>query len=234
MLISEITMARLNEANVLAHFSHAGVDDMADSTCHFGVNNFFADNGLPEADHTRLYFPADQHQMRAVVQRVFGDPGLRFVFSTRSPVPDILGQDGKPLFGGDYRFEPGKDELIREGSAGYVVSYGEMLFRCLHAVEGLRAQGLDVGLVHKATLNVVDADMLQRVGKSPFVLLVESQNQNTGLGVRFGTWLLERGLHPRYAHMGTTRIGGGGLWEQLPHQGLDPESIAKRVQGLRR
>ena len=90
MLISEITMARLNEANVLAHFSHAGVDDMADNTCHFGVNNFFADNGLPEGDHTRLYFPADQHQMRAVVQRVFGDPGLRFVFSTRSPVPDIL------------------------------------------------------------------------------------------------------------------------------------------------
>jgi len=34
MVVSEITMARLNYANVLAHFSHAGVDDMADNTCH--------------------------------------------------------------------------------------------------------------------------------------------------------------------------------------------------------
>jgi transketolase len=232
MLISEITMARLNDANVLAHFSHAGVDDMADNTCHFGVNNFFADNGLAEGDHTRLYFPADQHQMRAVVRRVWNDPGLRFVYSTRSPVPDILGADGKPLFGGDYAFEPGKDELIREGAAGYVVSYGEMLFRCLDAVERLRESGLDVGLVHKPTLNVADEAMLARIGKTQFVLLVESQNANTGLGVRFGTWLLRRGLHPRYDHLGTTRLGGGGLWEQIAYQGLDPDSIVRRVREL--
>ncbi len=49
MCVSEITMARLNKSNVLAHFSHAGCDDMADNTCHFGVNNLFAANGLPGA-----------------------------------------------------------------------------------------------------------------------------------------------------------------------------------------
>jgi transketolase len=232
MLISEITMARLNEANVLAHFSHAGVDDMADNTCHFGINNFFADNGLAEGDHTRLYFPADQHQMRAVVKRVFGDPGLRFVFSIRSPVPDILGPDGKPLFGGGYAFEPGKDEVIREGKAGWVVSYGEMLFRALDAVERVRADGLDVGLLHKPTLNVVDEQALERVGQSPFVLVVESQSRTTGLGSRLGSWLLTRGKHPRYDHLGTTRSGCGGLWEQLPFQGLGPESIAQRIREL--
>jgi transketolase N-terminal domain/subunit len=39
-----------------------GVDDMADNTCHFGINNFFSDNGVPENDATRLYFPADSNQ----------------------------------------------------------------------------------------------------------------------------------------------------------------------------
>jgi len=48
MCCSEITMARLNYSNVLCHFSHSGVDDMADNTCHFGLNNFFADNGVEE------------------------------------------------------------------------------------------------------------------------------------------------------------------------------------------
>jgi transketolase len=232
MVISEITMARLNESNVLAHFSHAGVDDMADNTCHFGINNFFADNGLSEGDLTRLYFPTDQHQMSAVVKRVFGDPGLRFVFSTRSPVPDIPGPDGKPLFGGDYRFEPDKDDLIREGKAGYVISYGEMLFRALDAVETLRAQGLDVGLIAKPTLNAIDESMLERVGRSGFALVVESQNRNTGLGARYGTWLLQRGYHPRYDHLGSVRGGSGGLWEQIPHQGLDPAAIIARVRAL--
>ena len=57
MLLSEITMARLNNSNVLSHFSHSGIDDMADNTCHFGLNNMFADNGLSDGYATNLYFP---------------------------------------------------------------------------------------------------------------------------------------------------------------------------------
>ena len=80
---------------------------MADNTCHFGLNNFFADNGLEHDDHpTRLYFPADGGQMRACVRRVFDDPGLRFVFSNRSKLPVILDADGRELFGDGYEFEP--------------------------------------------------------------------------------------------------------------------------------
>jgi len=232
MVVSEITMARLNESNVLCHFSHAGVDWMADNTCHFGINNFFAANGLADGDTTRLYFPADRHQMRAVVNRVFDDAGLRFLFSTRSATPDILDGDGAPLFGGDYAFEPGRDEIVRAGEAGWVVSYGEMLYRALDAVERLREEGLDVGLVNKPTLNVADGAMLDRIGDSRFVLVVESQNVQTGLGARLGTWLLQRGRAPRYDHLGTHRAGNGGLWEQIPWQGLDPDAIASRVRAL--
>jgi transketolase C-terminal domain/subunit len=232
MVVSEITMARLNASNVLAHFSHAGVDWMADNTCHFGINNFFAAGGLAEGDRTRLYFPADRHQMRATIERIFRDPGLRFVFSTRSGTPDILREDGAPLYGEGYVFEPGRDEIVREGKAGYVVSYGESLYRALDAVERLRAEGLGVGLVNKPTLNVPDPEMLGRVGRTGFVLVVESQNRDTGLGVRYGTWLLARGNRPRYDHLGTHREGSGGIYEQMGHQGLDPESIAKAVRAL--
>ena len=232
MVVSEITMARLNESNVLAHFSHAGVDWMADNTCHFGINNFFAAGGLAEGDTTRLYFPADHHQLEALLERIFWDPGLRFVFSTRSGTPEILREDGAPLYGDGYRFEPGRDEVVRAGGAGYVVSYGETLYRALDAVERLRTEGLDVGLVNKPTLNLPDEEMLARVGKAAFVLVVESQNRTTGLGSRFGTWLLERGHAPRYGHLGTHRIGCGGLWEQMAHQGIDPDSIADAVRSL--
>jgi len=42
-------MARLNFSNVLAHFSHSGCDDMADNTCHFGINSMYADGGVKPA-----------------------------------------------------------------------------------------------------------------------------------------------------------------------------------------
>ncbi len=232
MLMSEITMARLNNSNVLSHFSHSGIDDMADNTCHFGLNNMFADNGLDDAYATGLYFPADPNQMKAVVSKIFFDPGLRFVFSTRSKVPLILDDKGNEFFGGDYKFVPGKDEVIREGTAGYVIAFGETLYRALDAVERLKKEGIDVGLINKPTLSAIDEDMLQKVGKSPMVLVVESFNRKTGLGSRYGTWLLERGLTPKFGHIGTHKEGCGGLWEQFPHQGIDPKGIMAKVKEL--
>jgi len=232
MVVSEITMARLNNANLLAHFSHAGVDDMADNTCHFGINNFFADNGLQQDETTRLYYPADTHQLRALLNTIFKQEGLRFVFSTRSAVPFILDENGQSFFDGDYTFTPGSDEIIREGDQGYVVSYGEMLYRCLDAVDRLREEGLRVGLINKPTLNVVDEKMMTQLGSAGFVLLVETQSVKTGLGSKFGTWLLERGYSNAYAHLGVTQEGHGGIAEQIPFQGLDPDDILNKIRAM--
>jgi len=232
MCISEITMARLNFSNVLCHFSHAGIDDMADNTCHFGLNNMFADNGLEDGYETRLYFPADAVQMKACVEAVFNDPGLRFIFSTRSKVPNLLDESGKDLYSEGYTFIPGKDEVVREGTAGYIVSFGDSLYRALDAVERLKQEGIDVGLINKPTLNVVDEEMMEKIGQSPLVVVVEAFNRRTGLGSRFGSWLLERGLTPKYAYLGTYREGCGGLWEQYPHQGIDSDGVMNEVRKL--
>ena len=236
MCISEITMARLNFSNVLAHFSHSGVDDMADNTCHFGINSMYADGGVTPVhgdDTTRLYFPVDQHQFAACVKHIFNDTGLRFVFSTRSAVPDILGEDGKPLYQGK-PFEPGKDYIVRAAPAGggYVVAMGETVYRALDAVIRLQEQGVKVGLINKPTVNVVDREMMKTLAGAPFVLVAEGWNVKTGLGSRFGSYLLQAGFKGRYNHIGTNKEGSGGLWQQMGHQGLDSDGIAKAIQAL--
>jgi transketolase len=235
MCISEITMSRLNFANVLAHFSHSGVDDMADNTCHFGINSMFADGGVAPGhgeDHTRLYFPADQHQFAACVKRIFDDPGLRFLFSTRAPVPDILGEDGKPMFAGK-AFEPGVDNVVRDAKGGgYIVSFGETLYRSLDAVIGLQEAGVKVGLVNKSTLNVYDEATMKTLAAAPFVLVAEAFNVKTGLGSRFGSELLKRGFRGKFNNIGTHKEGSGGLWQQMGYQGLDSAGIAAAVRKL--
>jgi transketolase C-terminal domain/subunit len=236
MCISEITMSRLNFSNVLAHFSHSGVDDMADNTCHFGINSMFADGGVKPGhgeDTTRLYFPVDQHQFAACVKRIYGDPGLRFVFSTRATVPDILDDDGKPLYQGK-PFEPGKDYVVREPKAGsgYVVAMGEAVYRALDAVITLQEAGTQVGLINKPTVNVVDPAMMKRLAAAPFVLVVEGWNVKTGLGSRFGSYLLQAGFKGKFNHIGTHMEGSGGLWQQMGYQGLDSAGIQAAIKAL--
>jgi transketolase len=235
MCVSEITMSRLNFANVMAHFSHSGCDDMADNTCHFGINSMYADGGVTPGhgqDTTRLYFPADQHQFAACVKRIFNDPGLRFVFSNRAAVPDLLDVNGK-LFYKDRPFVPGKDDELRDAEGGgYVVAVGECVYRALDAVTTLKGQGIKAGLISKSTLNVYDEDMMKFLVRSPWVLVVEGWNVKTGLGSRFGSELLKRGFKGKYNNIGTHKEGSGGLWQQMGYQGLDPEGIAKSIKAL--
>ncbi len=235
MCISEITMSRLNFANVLAHFSHSGCDDMADNTCHFGINSMYADGGVKPGhaeDTTRLYFPADQHQFAACVKTIYNDPGLRFIFSNRAAVPDLLDDAGQPLYKGK-PFEQGKDYVVRESDGGgYVVAFGECVYRALDAVITLKEEGTKVGLINKPTLNVYDEAMMKKLAAAPWVLVVEGFNVKTGLGSRFGSELLKRGFKGKYNNIGTHLEGSGGLWQQMGYQGLDPAGIAKSVKGL--
>lgn len=235
MCVSEITMARLNFANVLAHFSHSGVDDMADNTCHFGINSMFADGGVRPGhgeDLTRLYFPADQHQFAACLKRIFNDEGLRFVFSNRAPVPDLLDESGAAFYK-DKPFQPGKDDVIREAEGGgYIVAFGEIVYRALDAVIRLKASGAKIGLINKATLNIYDEETMARLVAAPFVLVAEGWNVKTGLGCRFGTELLKRGFKGRYNHLGVNREGCGGLWQQIGYQGLDSAGIGRAAKAL--
>merc|ERR1719428_2118512 len=73
---------------------------------------------------------------------------------------------------------------------------------------------------------------MAKVGKTGFVLVVEPLNKLTGLGVRYGSWLLKLGLTPAYDHLGACKLGCGGLWEQAYHQGYDSLSIQKAVREL--
>jgi len=196
----------------------------------------FADNGLPDDIHcqTRLYFPADQHQFAACLKKIFNDNGMRFIFSTRSAVPDILKEDGTPFYGPGYNFVSGKDDIIRSAPAGsgYIITTGDTVYRGLDAVYRLADEGKKVGLISKATLNVIDADTMKLLKDAPFVLVSECFNVKTGLGSRFGTELLKAGFKGRYNNIGAHKEGSGGLWQQMGYQGLDPEGIVKSVKAL--
>jgi transketolase len=231
MLISELTMLKMKEErNILIHFSHSSEDAMSDNTCHFGWNILLLDSGIPNEHSIKIYSPADTNQMDKLVKKIYSENGVRVVCSTRSDTPFILDEEGKQAFGSGYKFT-GNDEVIREGK-NYVIAYGEMLYRALDAVEKAKKAGIDVGLINHPTLNVPDEETMKKLSKSKFVLLVESQNYLTGVGVKMADWIAERDICTNYKHMGATKSGLGGQDEQIPHQGLAPEDILAKIKSM--
>merc|ERR1719313_1011560 len=231
MCCSEFTMARLNKSNVLCYFSHCGVDDMADNTCHYGLNLFFGDNGL-EDDTSPLYFPGDCKQAEKLVERIFFDKGMRFLFSLRSKVPQLLRADGTPYYDDAYVFEPGRDEELIPGKDGYVVSFADALYRAHDAVLRLREEGLDVGLVNKPHLNCCDEALTKKVGSTGFVLVTEPLSRKTGLGRQYGYHLQRLRCRCVFEHIGVTTEGCGGLWEHAYFHGYDSGSVQAAVRSL--
>ena len=57
-------------------------------------------------------------------------------------------------------------------------------------------------------------------------------NVKTGLGSRFGSYLLQAGFKGKYNHVGTHMEGRGGQWQQMGHQGLDSEGIQSAIKAL--
>jgi transketolase C-terminal domain/subunit len=96
----------------------------------------------------------------------------------------------------------------------------------------LQESGVNVGLINKATLNVIDPEMMKKLAAAPFVLVVEGWNVKTGLGSRFGSYLLQAGFKGKFNHIGVHLEGSGGLWQQMGHQGLDSEGIQKSIKEL--
>jgi transketolase C-terminal domain/subunit len=148
-------------------------------------------------------------------------------------VPDILDDAGKPMYK-DVPFEVGKDHVVREApaGAGYIVSCGEIVYRALDAQITLKEQGINAGLINKSTLNVVDAATMKKLAAAPWVLVAEGFNVKTGLGSRFGSYLLQAGFKGKYNHIGVNKEGCGGLWQQIGYQGLDPAGIVAAVKKL--
>ena len=74
--------------------------------------------------------------------------------------------------------------------------------------------------------------MMKKIAGAPFVLVAEGWNVKTGLGSRFGSYLLQAGFRGKFNHIGTHKEGCGGLWQQMGYQGLDSEGIERAILAL--
>ncbi len=218
----------INHAPVKLICTHCGLDVGEDGKTHQCIDyiglfaNLFG---------WQLIVPADANQTDRAVRYMAGTPGPVALAVGRSALPVLTDPSGAPIFTGDYRFEYGRADWLREGADGVIVTCGTLAGRAVEAADRLRADGLAIGVLNISCPLALDREALRDAAATGHVITYEDHHVRTGLGALVGAFLAEEGLPCLFRRLGIMRYGASGAPDDLYRmQGLDVESLREQVR----
>ncbi|SFM67335.1 transketolase [Thermodesulforhabdus norvegica] len=178
-----------------------------------------------------IFIPADPNQTDRIVRLVANMPGNVFVGMGRSRTPVITDTEGRPFFGGDYTFVPGKADWIRRGSDAAILTYGSTVAQAVEAWQVLKDQhGIECAVVNCASIKPFDTESVIRASETGLIVTVEDHNVETGLGAIVASIIAEEGLSCRFIRLGVHRYGQSGKPIELyREQGIDSRGIIEAL-----
>ena len=219
----------INCTNLKLILTHLGLDVGQDGKTHHCIDYIGLIRNL---FGYRLIIPADANQMDRVIRYVMSVYGNYAVGMGRESQPIITDDRGEPLFGGDYTFEYGRMDVVREGDDVTVLSYGNMLHRALKAADILSGEGVKVRVVNVPCVLDPDIEMIGEWGKEGPIVVYEDHHVGSGLGSIVADGLMEKGIFVRLVKMGVKRYAPSGIPENLYEvEGL---SVGHLVETIRR
>ena len=219
-----------NHGNIKVVATHVGLDVGEDGPTHQCIDYI----GLMEnLIGFSIFIPADPNQTDRIVRYAAANPGSVFVGMGRSKMATITDREGNPFFGADYKFQPGKADLLREGTQATIIGCGSVMPNVLAAAEMLEKAGKSVAVVNMASIKPVDEQAILDAADRGPIVTVEDHIATTGLGGITARVMAMHGKAQRLVTLGVTRYGASGKPADLyADQGLDAEGIRKTVEKL--
>ena len=172
--------------------------------------------------------PCDALEIEQAVPAIAAHYGPVYMRLLRGQVPLVLDEYG-------YKFELGKAKLLRDGREAIIVSSGFMTMRSLEVAEALRADGLDVGVLHVPTIKPLDtATILGEAARSGrLVVVAENHTVMGGLGEAVAALLMRSGIHPPFRQIALPDefLAAGALPTLHDMYGLSSEAVVKAIKG---
>lgn len=208
------------KANVKIIGTHGGITVGEDGATHQALEDISLMRGLP---NMTVIVPADCNEC---------EQALEFAAEHKGPVYIRIARNSLPyIYSNDYKFNPYKAVVLREGKDLTIISNGDVLSEACKAADILAKKGIDAELVSVPVVKPFDtATVIESAKKTGFVVTVENHSINGGIGSAvcetlsesFPTKVLRIGMNDTFGQSGTPN-------ELLKFYGLDAESIVNRV-----
>ncbi len=213
------------KANVKIIGAHGGITVGEDGASHQALEDISLMRGLP---NMMVFVPGDYIQTKKIVEYASKYQGPVYIRLSRMNVPCV--------FGDDYKFDPNKAVILKEGSDVTLVTCGDVISEVLKAAEILENKGISAEVINTPVIKPLDCGtILNSAKKTNFVITVENHSIIGGLGSAVCECIAES--YPTKVH----RIGindtfgqSGTPEELIKFYNLDADSIVKKVIELKK
>lgn len=203
--------------NVKIVASHGGVTVGEDGGSHQALEDLGLMRILP---NMVVLAPADGPETRAMTRWAVQYQGPVYMRTGRMPVP--------LLYGEDYRFQPGRGSILREGEDVTLMGLGIMVHACMDAARILGKEGISARVLNLSCLKPLDWELVvDSARRTGCVVTAEEHMIAGGLGSAVCEALSE--FHPTpVKRVGVRDVFGlsGKPEILLKHYGLTPQDIA--------
>ena len=182
--------------------------------------------GLPDLT---IVDPCDALDTEQATRAIAAHDGPVYMRLLRGNVPLVLDEY-------DYSFELGKAKLLRDGADVLVISAGFTTMRALEAAERLRADGVEVAVLHSPTIKPLDeATILREAARSGrMVVVAENHSVIGGLGEAVAALLMREGVRPprfRQVALPDAFLDAGALPTLHERYGISADAMARSIKG---
>lgn len=207
-------------ANVKIIGTHGGITVGEDGATHQALEDISLMRGLPGMT---VIVPADCNECEQAIEFASKHNGPVYIRIARTNLPDI--------YNSDYKFNPYKANILKEGKDLTIISNGDELAEVCKAVEILSKKGVNAELISLPVVKPLDTQtIIESAKKTGFVVTVENHSIYGGIGSAVCEVLSENhpikilriGVNDEFGQSGTPK-------DLLKYYGLDAESVVDRV-----
>ncbi|MFY9587817.1 MAG: transketolase C-terminal domain-containing protein [Actinomycetota bacterium] len=214
-----------NEANVRIVGTHVGIGIGDDGATQMSLEDIAAMRALP---NMAVIQPCDATETHAAVDYLANThEGPAFLRLTRQKLEPVHEN-------GDYLFEFGKAQTLRDGKDIAIVATGALVQESLKAAEALASDGISASVINVHTLQPFDADAVVAAARqTEHVLSAEDHNVNGGLGSAVAEAIAEAGVGAKLSRVAVRSFGESGSQEELYEKyGLSASRVADAARAL--
>ncbi len=210
--------------DVLVAGGMGGLSAATEGVTHQGLEDYGIMRMIP---NTVVAVPCDAVSTRAIVRALIEHKGPGYIRLGKNPFKKIYQE-------GEFKFEIGKANLMRDGSDVTIIACGAAVANAYMAAEALEKEGIHARLLDMASIKPIDKEaIISAARQTGLIVTVEDHQMNGGLGTAVAEVLVENSPVPmKRVGIRDTFTESGEHYALLDKYGIGVQDVIAAVKEL--